>query len=242
MSAGFAAAALKRRNDLADVAWGVGFIVAAVAAWGTGGVVSGRTAVVTVLVSVWGLRLAFHIARRNRGKKEDRRYRAWRESWGRHALVRSFFQVFLFQGLLLVIISLPVTLVILSGGPGFSVLDAAGILVWTVGFLFEAVADFQLARFKRSTAGAGRIMTSGLWKYSRHPNYFGEVVLWWGIYIIALSVPGGWATFLGPLLITVLILGVSGIPLLEKKYAGNPEFEEYRRRTSAFFPLPQRKQ
>jgi steroid 5-alpha reductase family enzyme len=141
---------------------------------------------------------------------------------------------------LLVIISLPVTHVILGGGPEFTALDAAGLLVWIVGFAFEAAADFQLARFKRSSAGTGRIMTSGLWKYSRHPNYFGEVVLWWGIFIVALSVPLGWATFIGPLVITVLILRVSGIPLLEKKYSGNPDFEEYRRRTSAFFPLPPR--
>ena len=109
---------------------------------------------------------------------------------------------------------------------------------WLAGFGFEFIGDFQLARFKRNPRNHGRIITTGLWKYTRHPNYFGEVALWWGLWLIACSVPGGWVTVIGPVTITVLILFVSGIPLLEKRYEENEEFREYRRRTSVFFPLP----
>jgi steroid 5-alpha reductase family enzyme len=200
--------------------------------------VTDRELLVSLLVAVWGVRLAVHIGLRNRGKGEDPRYRQWREEWGRHAMVRSFFQIFLLQGLLIVVISLPVTRIILSEESRLSPLDLIGILVWLMGFLFEAIGDYQLMQFKKDPAAKGKIMTSGLWKYTRHPNYFGEVTLWWGVYLIALAVPGGWATIIGPITITFLILGVSGIPLLEKKYEGNKEFDDYRRRTSAFFPMP----
>jgi steroid 5-alpha reductase family enzyme len=178
---------------------------------------------------------------RNRGKSEDPRYRKWRQEWGKHSVIRAFLQVFLLQGLLIIIISLPVTFIILGQKP-FGIFDIIGFCIWLVGFSFEAVGDYQLMQYKRDPANKGTIMTKGLWTYTRHPNYFGEVILWWGIYIIALSVPQGWLTILGPLTITFLILKVSGIPLLEEKYKENQEFQVYKRRTSAFFPLPPRKE
>jgi steroid 5-alpha reductase family enzyme len=226
-----------RKNDVADIAWGGGYIVAALVVLAMQDTVTDRELLVSLLVAVWGVRLAVHIGLRNRGKGEDPRYRQWREEWGRHAMVRSFFQVFLLQGLLIVVISLPVTRIILSEESRLSPLDLIGVLVWLMGFLFEAIGDYQLMQFKKDPATKGKIMTTGLWKYTRHPNYFGEVTLWWGIYLIALAVPGGWATIIGPITITFLILGVSGIPLLEKKYEGNREFDEYKRHTSAFFPM-----
>ncbi len=116
-----------------------------------------------------------------------------------------------------------------------------GVIIWVVGFLFEVVGDYQLKSFVQSEANRGKIMQQGLWKYTRHPNYFGEVTLWWGIYLIALSTSGGWMTVIGPVTISFLILKVSGIPLLEKEFMKNPEFQEYARRTSTFFPLPPRK-
>lgn len=230
-----------RRNDVADIAWGGGFIVAAITALIVAGTVTPRAAITTFLVLVWGVRLAIHIGLRSRGKGEDPRYRAWRESWGKYFLVRTFFQVFMLQGLLLLLISLPVIRVNAAPASPLTLLDGIGIVVWLTGFFFEATGDWQLRQFVQNPANRGKIMTTGLWRYSRHPNYFGEVTQWWGIYLIALSTPQGWLTILGPMTITVLILFVSGIPMLEKTYEGRPEFEAYKRRTSAFFPLPPKK-
>jgi steroid 5-alpha reductase family enzyme len=241
MTAWFLLALWRRRNDLADIAWGGGFIAAALSAgWlQTGG--TPRARLVILMVILWGVRLAVHIGLRNLGRGEDERYRKWREEWGRRWLLRSFLQVFLLQGVLLYLISLPVMAVVLAKPSPWTWLDGLGLAVWTAGFFFEAVGDFQLAQFKKKPGSRGRIIQHGLWRYSRHPNYFGEVTLWWGIYLMALSTPGGWMTIIGPLTITILILKVSGIPLLEKKYVNNAAFQEYARRTSAFFPLPPRK-
>ncbi len=227
-----------RRNDVADIAWGAGFIVLALVGQFMGAATSNRGILVLALVAVWGLRLSFHIGFRNRGKAEDPRYRKWREEWGSHATIRAYFQVFLLQGFLMVAVLIPVTYVLAHPNPDLTWLDALGSAIWLVGFVFEALGDFQLARFKADPGNRGRVITSGLWKYTRHPNYFGEVTLWWGVWLIACSLPGGWKTGLGPATITALILLVSGIPLLERKYEGNLEFKEYQRRTSAFFPLP----
>ncbi len=229
------------RNDVADIAWGISFIAfALVAQWATSNS-SNRAMLLVALIIVWGVRLSIHIGIRNWGKAEDARYRKWREEWGRNATVRAYFQVFLLQGFLAVAVLLPTTYVLAQQDSALTVLDAIGVSLWLVGFAFEVVSDFQLVRFKRDPDNRGRLITSGLWKYTRHPNYFGEVTLWWGVWLIACSVAGGWATIVGPVTITALILWVSGIPMLEKKYEGNPEFENYRQRTSSFFPLPQRK-
>ncbi|MBW2521444.1 MAG: DUF1295 domain-containing protein [Deltaproteobacteria bacterium] len=237
----FVVAVVRNRNDVADIAWGGGFVCAAVTAGLAAGINGARALLVLFLVAAWGFRLMLHIGIRNRGKPEDRRYQAWRREWGSSYLLRSFLQVFLLQGFLLLVISLPVTHAIVRNGPPLSALDAAGFAVWLVGFAFEAVGDFQLLQFKKNPASRGKIMTSGLWRYTRHPNYFGEVVLWWGIFLICLSVPGGLLTVIGPLTITWLILRVSGTPLLEKRYADNTEYAEYIKKTSAFFPLPPKK-
>ena len=227
-----------QRNDVADVAWGGGFIVAALAALVSWGAATDRAVLVVALVIIWGARLALHIGLRNRGKGEDARYRKWREEWGRHATLRSFFQIYMLQGVLLLVISLPVVRVITAPESPVAFLDLLGAAVWVIGFLFEAISDWQLLQFKKEPANKGKVITTGLWRYSRHPNYFGEVTLWWGVFLLALAAPGGWMTVIGPITITGLILGVSGIPMLEKKYEGNAAFDEYKRRTSAFFPLP----
>ena len=242
MTIWFLIAQVLRRNDVADVAWGTGFILTALSAMIFTESVSHRGFLVMFLVSLWGMRLACHIFLRNRRTGEDSRYKKWKQEWGKYALIRAYFQVFLLQGLLIVVISLPVTIVINSSNNPFSFFDAFGIFIWFIGFTFEAVGDYQLMKYKRNPVHKGRIMTLGLWKYTRHPNYFGEVALWWGLYFISLSVPWGWATILGPVTISYLILKVSGIPLLEEKYKDNLEFQVYKKRTSAFFPLPPRKE
>ena len=234
----FIVALVKNRNDVADIAWGGGVICEGLTAFLVQGTSKARAILVLLLVVVWGARLMLHISIRNRGKPEDRRYKAWREEWGSSFLARTFLQVFLLQGFLLLVISLPVTLVISRSGPGLNMLDAAGFCIWLCGFLFEAVGDYQLLQFKKNPANKGKIMKYGLWRYTRHPNYFGEVTLWWGIFLICLAVPGSMWTIIGPLTITWLILKVSGTPLLEKRYVDNPEYAEYIKGTSSFFPLP----
>ncbi len=236
MTAVFLIALLIKDNSIVDVAWGLGFILVALTTLFTRPGFEARHALVTGLVVVWGLRLAAHIFFRNRGRGEDFRYAKWRRDWGRWFIPRSFLQIFMLQGVFMLIVASPVVLVNHSGLKGLTVLDGLGTLVWITGFLFEAVGDYQLRKFKQNPEGRGKIMTTGLWRYTRHPNYFGEAALWWGIFLIALSVTGGWVAIISPLTIGFLLLKVSGVTMLEKKYAGNEEFAAYARRTSAFFP------
>jgi steroid 5-alpha reductase family enzyme len=240
MSGCYALSLIRGRNDLADIAWGPGFILVVAASLLAEGVCSWRGLLLSGLTALWGLRLALHIHARNRGRGEDPRYRQWREAWGRWFALRSFLQVFMLQGLLLVIVALPVIHVNASPSTPFSALDLLGLLIWLAGFLFEAVGDGQLLAFMRNPKNKGKLMTAGLWRYTRHPNYFGEVTLWWGVWLIACGAQDGWRTIIGPLTLTLLILKVSGIPMLERRYAGRADFAAYKRRTSAFLPLPPR--
>lgn len=240
MSFWFVVSLVKKRNDVADVAWGLGFVLLAWLAFfiADGDFANVRALLVNVLVSVWGLRLAWHIHTRNKGKTEDYRYLAWRKEWGKWFYLRSYAQVYLLQGFLLFLIVSPVLVVHSNPGSALGVLDVVGVAVWLLGFYFEVVGDVQLARFIKDPANKGRLMTTGLWAYTRHPNYFGEVTQWWGIWLIVLSVSNGVFAIIGPLTITFLILKVSGIPMLEKKMEENPEFAEYKRKVSKFIPLP----
>jgi steroid 5-alpha reductase family enzyme len=227
----------KKRNDVADIAWGLGFTLIAWTSFLLSGGSGTRGILAGILVSIWGLRLAWHIHKRNMGKAEDYRYLAWRKEWGNWFYIRSYFQVYLLQGLFLFLIVLPVLLINKSIGSGLGILDFVGVAVWLVGFYFESVGDAQLARFIKNPENKGKIMQSGLWAYTRHPNYFGEVTQWWGLWLVALSVPYGLVGIIGPITITFLILKVSGIPMLEKKMEENPEFAEYKKKTSVFIPL-----
>ncbi len=231
---------VKKRNDVADVAWGLGFVILAWTSFLLADDFSVRGALVGILVSIWGLRLAWHIHTRNKGKTEDYRYLAWRKEWGKYFYVRSYFQVYLLQGVFLFLIALPILFINKNTGATFGPLDLFGVAVWLFGFYFEFVGDMQLMRFVKDPANKGKLMQSGLWAYTRHPNYFGEVTQWWGIWIIALSVPFGWVGIVGPIVITFLILKVSGIPMLEKKMEEHPDFKEYKRKTSVFIPLPRK--
>jgi len=232
----FLVSLVKKRNDVADIAWGLGFILLAWFSFYFSDF-SFKALLVDSLVTLWGLRLAWHIYGRNRGKTEDYRYLTWRKEWGKWFILRSYLQVYILQGAFLFLIIQPV-LLINKSVETIGVADFIGVLVWFVGFYFESIGDRQLKQFVSNPANKGKIMDQGLWRYTRHPNYFGEVVQWWGIGIIALSIPNGFITIIGPLTITVLILFVSGIPMLEKKYIGRPDFEAYKKRTSIFFPFP----
>ncbi len=236
MSLWFVISVIKKRNDIADIAWGLGFVLMAWLSFFLSGY-SFKALLVNSLVTVWGLRLAIHIYNRNKNKPEDSRYMEWRRSW-KNFYVRSYLQVFILQGIFLYLISLPVIFVNNSVFGRLEVSSIAGLIVWIFGFYFESMGDRQLKVFLADPKNKGKVMDKGLWRYTRHPNYFGEVTQWWGIFIIALSLPNSFITIIGPLTITVLILFVSGVPLLEKKYAGRPDFEEYKKRTSIFIPLP----
>ncbi len=236
MSAVFLLALRLKDNSIVDIAWGLGFVLIAWLSFLGEGAPVGRHILVTSLVSIWGTRLAVHIFLRKKGRGEDFRYAQWRRSWGRRFVLRSYFQIFFLQGLLLLLIVYPIIIINLSAAGPLGIWDGLGSLVWVLGFVFEVASDAQMERFRRDPANKGRIIGTGLWRFSRHPNYFGEAAMWWGIFLIGLAVPRGWVGVLSPVLITFLVIKVSGVPLLEKKYAGNPEFAAYARRTSTFVP------
>lgn len=238
MNLWFLIALLKKRNDIADTAWGLGFMVVAWVSLLIGNNPTWISVLINILVSIWGLRLAWHVYLRNRNKPEDFRYLAWRKEWGKWFLARSYLQVFILQGLFLLMISIPVIFLNLNATGDVNLFIILGLLVWIIGFYFEVVGDWQLKNFIQDPKNKGKLMMEGLWRYSRHPNYFGEVTMWWGIFLTTLMLPNAIFTIIGPLTITILILFVSGVPLLEKKYASRSDFQEYMKRTSVFFPLP----
>ncbi|MFZ2836080.1 MAG: DUF1295 domain-containing protein [Candidatus Saccharimonadales bacterium] len=226
------------RLDIIDVAWGGAFIVIALGSFmfGSRGILQMIT---TGLVCVWGARLAYYIFRRIKvSTKEDPRYTQMRSKWKGSQVVNAYLRVFLVQGMLAAIISASVVTINLSESSGLTSWVYIGVGVWLVGFLFEAIGDAQLRRHLANPTKKGMLMTSGLWRYTRHPNYFGEATLWWGIWLISLVVPLGWVTIVGPITITYLLLFVSGVPLTEKRFAGRPGWADYRKRTSKFLPLP----
>jgi steroid 5-alpha reductase family enzyme len=229
---------LTKNASLADIFWGLGFVLIAWLSFSLSGGYSGRRILITLLTSVWGLRLFIHILWRNWGKAEDRRYQAWRAKRGASFWWISFFTVFLTQAVLLWLISLTVQIGQSSPIPSrFTGLDVLGSLVWLTGFTFEALADWQLARFKADPANHGKVMDQGLWAYSRHPNYFGESMIWWGLCVIALATPYGWWALISPIVITFLLLKVSGVTLLEKDIVERrPDYRKYLETTSAFIP------
>lgn len=233
-----------KNSSIVDIFWGPGF---ALAGWVyfalTPDGFSIRKILMVALVTIWGLRLGLHIGSRNIGKPEDYRYQEWRKNNGARWWWWSFFQVFVLQGLLMWIIATPVAVAQNSPEPAaLTVLDVLGMVVWVVGFAFETIGDWQLTRFKADPANKGKVMNTGLWRYTRHPNYFGDATLWWGHFLIALSVPGGFISIFSPILMTFMLMRVSGVALLEKNLSKTkPGYAEYVANTNAFFPGPPRK-
>lgn len=224
-------------NSIVDIAYGLGFVLIGWSGWFAYGSFDPRQLLLLAMISLWGLRLAGHIALRKQNEDgEDPRYRQWRESWGKTFIWRSYLQIYLLQGTVIYLVALPLLLTIRDAGGQLDWLDMLGVLIWLVGFAFEAIGDWQLLQFKRDPGNRGRIMQYGLWQFTRHPNYFGEAILWWGVFLVALGAPLGWLAIISPMLINFLLLKVSGIPMLEERYAGNREFETYKQRTNAFFP------
>lgn len=231
---------LLRDSSIVDVAWGAGFAGIALLGLSRVGMASNRSVLLTALVVLWGLRLTAYLGWRNLGKGEDYRYQAMRERHGNRWWSVSLGQVFLLQGAVMWLVSLPVQLA--QAAPdaattALGVLDWLGVAVFTVGFLFEAVGDWQLARFKADPANAGQVMDRGLWRYTRHPNYFGDCCVWWGIWLVAASTGAGRVGIVGPIVMTFLLLRVSGVAMLERTITERrPGYADYIARTSAFVP------
>lgn len=243
-------ALIKKRNDIADVFWGPGFTVASsgglFALWLNDrlSLIEWRELIIVLLVAAWGFRLLYHIGRRFIHKAgEDIRYLNWRKEWGSSWLWRSYLQVFLLQGAFLLIISGPVIYSLNIAGRDLDSLATIGVAIWLFGFIVESISDKQLENFKKDPTNKGKLMTTGLWSWSRHPNYFGEVVQWWGIYLLAFNLSdlsSSLLLVLSPVTITFLILKVSGVPMLEELMQGRPGFEDYKKRTSIFILWPPR--
>ena len=231
---------LKLRDaSIVDRVWGLIFLVLSASYTFTAGALDVRKVVVLCLVAIWSIRLSVHIHIRNRGHAEDYRYQAMRAEHGPAKFWwYSFFSVFLLQAILAFFISAPLLSVAhFSGPPTVTVFDVAGLLIWSIGFYFEAVGDWQLVRFKKNPSNKGKLLTTGLWSLTRHPNYFGDATLWWGFFLLAVSVPWGALTFFGPLLMTFFIIKVSGVQLLEKNLVSSkPGYEAYIKDTPAFVP------
>lgn len=231
-----------KRSDIVDIGWGLGFIVTTLSLLPRALEITPKLLILTALVTVWGLRLAIHIYLRNKGKKEDFRYQNFKEKWGKGFWWKSYINIFLLQGSLMLFISIPLIYSFTFPSTDLSLLDYIGIGVWLFGFLFESVADYQLTKFiskKKEGKTDSRFLKSGLWSLTRHPNYFGEVVLWWGIWLIAIDLSNlaSLFTVIGPIAISYFIVYVSGVPLLEEKYEGNKEWEEYKEEVPKFIPL-----
>ncbi len=231
----WALSVLRRNVAIVDSLWSLMFVMAAATYAWAGGPLGPRAQCVLVLVSVWGLRLSLYITLRNRGHGEDRRYQAIRARNQPHFAFKSLYLIFALQALLAWIISLPLLAAILNPSP-WGILDWVGGGLWLIGLCFEAGGDWQLARFKSDPANRGRVMDRGFWRFTRHPNYFGDFCIWWGFYLIAVSA-GGWWSIFGPALMSVLLMKVSGVTLLEKDIGERrPQYADYVRRTNAFFP------
>jgi steroid 5-alpha reductase family enzyme len=234
---GWAWSVANRDVSIVDGLWSIFFLLGALAYCtfaGTGGT---RATLLLILVALWAARLAGHITWRNWGEPEDRRYRAIRARNEPGFAWKSLYLVFGLQALLAWTIAMPL-FAGLSGVAPLGAIDCAGVAMWVLGFGFETVADWQLARFKADPASRGRVLDTGLWRYTRHPNYFGEAVLWWGYFLIALAAGGGWTVF-APIIMTLLLLKVSGVALLEKDIGERrPEYGAYVARTTAFIPGP----
>jgi steroid 5-alpha reductase family enzyme len=236
------ASVARRDASLVDRVWGLGFVVAAWTYAVAGGVLTSRGWLVLVAVTIWGLRLSTFITWRNWGHGEDKRYRAMRDKRPETFAARSLVTVFVLQAVLAALISAPLLVAVALPEQGnLGMLDAIAVAVWLVGFVFEAGGDHQLARFLADPSNRGRVMDRGLWRYTRHPNYFGDATVWWAYGLFAIAA-GGWWAVAGSILMTVLIVKVSGVALTDKtmrdsKRAG---YEEYVRRTNAFFPGPRR--
>ncbi len=232
---------LRKDMSIVDGFWGLGFLAVALHWFYRLEMRDSRQILFILLLAVWGIRLAVHIFYRNAGKGEDPRYVAFRNNWRENTWWVSFFKVFMLQGGLMLVISLSGLGILSENNPDLTLVNIAGIGIWLLGWIFESVSDYQLLQFKKRRKKKEEILDSGLWKFSRHPNYFGETCVWWGFFLLSLGTGYWYISILSPLLITFLLLKISGVTLLEKRYNSNDKYAAYKRQTSPFIPLPPKK-
>jgi steroid 5-alpha reductase family enzyme len=232
-----------KNASIVDIIWGFGFVLVAWAVrLNVDEGLAARQNLLVGMTTVWGLRLAGYLFWRNHGKGEDYRYRAMRKHWGPRFPIISLLTVFTLQGVLMFTVSLPVQLGQTRLDPDLGWLAIVGVAVWAIGIFFEWVGDAQLARFKGDPSNQGKVMNRGLWKFTRHPNYFGDACVWWGIALVAAETTVGRWGLIGALVMTILLRRVSGVVLLEKSLSKRKEgYAEYIARTSPFFPRPPKK-
>lgn len=228
----------KKDTSIGNFSWGGGCLLLTLYTFFAHGNYHARQVIVTALITLWCVRLAYYVYARYK-KGADRRYVAWLEQW-QNPLVGfafSFVWIFMLNGFFAVLMSLPslwINTRLMQ--PAFGMLDMCGVVLWLIGFWYESVSDNQLYAFMRNPENKGTVCNQGLWRYSRHPNYFGEILMWWGIYVLALAVPCGWITMVTPIAITVTLVFVTGIPWNEKAMESNPEYQEYAKKTSMLIP------
>jgi len=237
---------IKKDFSIVDIAWGLSFLLIFLSAGQSlTGEWSDRQKLIGLLVFIWSMRLSGYIFLRSlKLKKEDYRYAQFRKDWGKNANITAYFRVFILQGFLALIIGSPLILIHsydsnTAFGTGW---DFLGLSLWIIGFLFEAIGDYQKNIFKKNPKNKGKILTTGLWKYTRHPNYFGDALLWWGLFFLVINDVPFWFAFWGPAIMNFFLLKVSGVALLEKKYEDNDEFSSYKKKTNAFIPWFERKE
>jgi len=241
----FVVATAIKNNSIVDIGWGLGFVVTA---WilfflGDPSVLTIEKIILNLMVSFWGLRLFYHILKRNAFQEEDFRYKKWREEWGKWVVLRAFFQVFMLQAVFMYLIGFGVFYVnMLQTTMDITLwIMIVGLIIWLMGYAFEVIADKQLRDFIARENKKHQLMMEGLWQYTRHPNYFGEAILWWGIFIVVLAFDAPIAFIISPIAITLLLRFVSGVPMLEKRMSKKEGWEDYAEKTNAFFPWTPKK-
>lgn len=224
-------------SSIVDIFWGTGFVVLVWTYFLSTDGDEVRRLLQLVIVTIWGLRLSSYIGWRNIGKGEDFRYQKWRKEAGDSWWWKSYFRVFVLQGVIMWIVAMPLLAAQYYGGPDALIfLDILALVLWVIGFAFEAGGDFQMAKFKANSENKGKVLDTGFWRYTRHPNYFGDAVQWWAFYLLALAA-GGWWTIFSPIIMQFLLMRVSGVALLEKDLKDKkPEYREYIEKTPAFYP------
>ncbi len=238
MSCIFLISLIRKDNSIVDIAWGVGFLIII---WSINPGLESWSPMQTLFnfcVHIWALRLAGYLFLRHKNQGEDWRYANWKKEWGKWYLLRSYFQVYMLQGFFMLIIASPLVLANSSYSPSESRSGFIyfGLLVFVFGYLFEVIGDYQKSKFKRDPSNKGKTMKTGLWSLTRHPNYFGEAVLWWGIWLMVVPLPYFYLTIVSPIVLTWLLRYVSGVPLTEERKKGNKEFEDYKKEVPAFIP------
>lgn len=237
----FVIGTLIKNNSIVDIGWGLGFVTIAWFTTFISGSLFLPNLIITLLVTIWGIRLFTHILKRNFAREEDFRYAALRRKWGKWAVIRAFFQVYMLQGIFMLLVASPIIILNSRQASEFTWITLIGIIIWVAGFYFESLGDYQLEQFKKNPENKGKILNTGLWRFSRHPNYFGEATMWWAIGLASFGSGAGAVSFIGPAVITFMLLFVSGIPMLEKSFEKRAGYQSYKAVTSVFIPMPPKK-